>query len=796
MPTAPCFHCTQPSMPEFTANIQGEPRLFCCAGCQAITMAIVSGGLENFYNYRDGQNVRPEQTAVLAPEAFGVYDLPKVQADFVRPSSSESFFIASLNIEGITCAACVWLIEKHLLAISGVVKVNVNASSHQGRITFDSNVLNVSDLFYALARIGFKASPSVGNDAQASWQQIQRTALLRLGVAGLGMMQAGMVAIALHAGALQGITGQWEFFLRCVSLLFATPVLFYSGFPFFSAAYRSLKLRHLTMDVPVSLALILAFSASVWATLTHSGEVYFDSVSMFIFFLLLGRYLEQRVRYNNFLSGQGFQCLMPVTATRVDGAGRKDVVPLSELSVGERLWVASGDTFPCDGCVLEGSSSADESLLTGESLPRAKAVGDKVVAGSQNIESGLIVQIQALGSDTRLAEIERLVEQGLEHKPSLVAYADRIASYFVLAVLLVSIAVAGYWLWQAPDKALWITLSVLVVTCPCALSLATPTASASASNRLRELGLLVTSGEVIEALPQITDVVFDKTGTLTQGCFSIMETQIIAEGLSEAQVLSLCASLQQVSSHPIAKAFDGILPLMQCAEAKSYIGLGVAGVINQSVYRLGKPVFACPTNTPSYPGKGLWLLLSENEQPVAWLYLADNVRDSASEAVALLRAQGINVHCLSGDRAESVAALSVKLGFDKSASEQSPSEKLAYVQQLQDGGANVLMVGDGINDVPVLASATISIAMAGASDLAKLRSSSILLANDLCAISSALSLSIKTKRIIWQNLAWALIYNASALPLAACGFIPPWLAAIGMSLSSLVVVINALRLRR
>ena len=790
----PCFHCAQPSVAAFTVTIHDEPHAFCCAGCQAIATAIISGGLESFYSYRGGQNARPDP--IVIGDAYSVYDLPDVQTEFVLSAGTDNqYSLVNLNVDGISCAACVWLIEKHLLTFPGIIKVSVNASSHQGRITFDPDVLRVSEIFAALAKVGFKASPSSGGAVQASWLQRQRTALLRLGVAGLGMMQAGMVSIALHAGGLQGISQEWEFYLRCVSLLFAAPVLLYSGSPFFTAALRALKLRHLTMDVPVSIALILAFGASVVATLTRSGDVYFDSVSMFIFFLLLGRYLEQRVRYSNFLSGQGLQRLIPMAAVTIDSAGKKKVVPLSGLSLGDRLWVASGETFPCDGEVIEGVSSADESLLTGESFPRSKSAGDSVVAGSQNVESGLVVEVKALGSDTRLAEIERLVEQGLEHKPPLVALADRIASYFVSAVLLVSVCVAGYWLWQAPDQALWITLSVLVVTCPCALSLATPAAVTAASGRMRKGGVLVTSGSVIEVLPHISDVVFDKTGTLTQGHFSIVQTQLIGTVLSEKDVLSICASLQRVSSHPIAKAFEDIEPIVTCSSAQSYTGLGVMGTIDDVVYRLGRPVFACPDQAINYPSDGLWLLLSANEKPTAWLRLADSVRTSAQEAVSLLQAQGLRVHCLSGDRKENVTALSELLGIDQALAGQAPSEKLLYVQKLQKEGAQVLMVGDGINDVPVLAAATASIAMAGASDFAKLQSGAILLLDDLRAIPAALTASRKARLIIRQNLAWALAYNICALPLAASGFIPPWLAAIGMSLSSLVVVINALRLQ-
>ncbi|HEY7773544.1 MAG TPA: heavy metal translocating P-type ATPase [Marinagarivorans sp.] len=801
MPGEPCFHCSLPSSPEFSVTLRGRGYNFCCAGCQAITTAIVEGGLENFYQFRDSQRVKAgDDKPSVQTTNYAVYDLPAVQSEFVAelPDANCEASQAVVNIDGITCAACVWLIEKHLLSLPGVLTVSVNASSHQGRITFSPAQLKVSKLFASLAKIGFTASPSTGMQARAAWQKRQKTALLRLGLAGLGMMQSGMVAVALHAGDLQGIESEWQYLLRWLSLFFAAPVLVYSGFPFFKTAWRSLKTRHLTMDVPVSIALLLAFFASVYATLSRSGDVYFDSISMFIFFLLLGRFLEQRVRFKNFLSGHDLQQLMPLTAIKVDDAGERQAVPLASLAVEDRVWVASGETFPCDGTVLEGASSADESLLSGESRPQSKTEGSRVIAGSQNIESGLVVLVKALGQKTRLAEIERLVEQGIAQKPKQAAFADLVASYFVLAVLIVASTVASFWLLVAPEKALWVTLSVLVVTCPCALSLATPAALAAALHRLRKKGVLVTSGSTLESLSKVTDVIFDKTGTLTCGRLKIVETRILASGQTELSVLAIASALQRASSHPIAYAFEGIEPAKGCERAVSYTGQGVEGFIGGRRYRLGRSAFACAGRSPDYPSTGQWLLLAEShhnqETPIAWIKLVDEPRASAEQTVAALSQQGFTVHCLSGDRHDNVTALSQSLGIKHYLSDQSPEGKLQYIASLQQQGRCVVMVGDGVNDVPVLAAADASIAMAKASNLAKLQSNAVLLSNNLFDIVGALNTSVQVKRIIRQNLAWALGYNIVALPLAAAGWVPPWAAAIGMSSSSLVVVLNALRL--
>ncbi|WP_082354000.1 heavy metal translocating P-type ATPase [Marinagarivorans algicola] len=805
--TPPCFHCALPSVAGFSALIDGQEQPFCCAGCQAIAMAIVDGGLQNYYQYREQQGVKPEATQVQRA-AFEAYDLLEVQEDFVVTDLQQPALLqAAITVEGITCTACVWLIEQHIKKLTGVASVSVNSGSHQGVIRFDPKHIKLSKIFAEFARIGFQLNPNTARNYQNDWQQRQRKAILRLGVAGLGMMQAGMVAIALHAGTIQGIEAHLQSLLRWASLIMATPVLLYSGYPFFIAAWRALKMRHLIMDVPVALALILAYVASAIATVNQTGDVYFDSIAMFTFFLLLGRFLEQRVRFNNFLRTGNLQQLVPLTALKKDsGYAQNDTcepqrVPVKSLKEGDHIWIGSGETFPCDGRVEQGHSSADEALLTGEAEPQHKVVGSYVVAGSQNIESGLWVSVEAIGRQTRLAHIERLVDQAAAERPKQVAIADYIAGYFVAAVLIVSICVAGFWFTQEPAKALWITLSVLVVTCPCALSLATPTALTSALSAVRKKGVLMTSGVAMEQFGHITDVIFDKTGTLTCGQLHIAEVKLLDDAgpsgaLMQADVLAIAAALQQVSSHPIAKAFRHIATPYTVICAKNITAQGVQGVIDGNTYRLGRLSFVCEHTTQTYPGPGQWLALAKNTQLIAWICLKDQVRDTSASAVQQLLNRGLQVHLLSGDRAPNVTQLQHSLGIKIALSEQTPANKLAYVQSLQAAGRKVFMVGDGINDVPVLAAADVSCAMGEASELARLQADSILLNNDLNQLVSLIPHSQRVTRIIKQNLAWALGYNLVALPLAAAGFVPPWMAAIGMSASSLIVVLNALRLAR
>ncbi|GAB3095447.1 cadmium-translocating P-type ATPase [Aestuariicella hydrocarbonica] len=809
-----CFHCglNVPSHSHFSLEIDGKARAFCCPGCQAVASAIVSGGLENFYRFRTENNPRPnEQTA-----NFAIYDLPEVQAEFVhsletpsattsaKTSDNESPALkqAQLLLEGISCAACVWLIEHHLAQLAGVERVRVNATTHRCLVNWNADVIRLSEIMAALSHIGYPPVPATEDQQQQLREKENRTALMRLAVAGFGMMQVGMVAVALYSGADAG----WQVYLRWLSLLIATPVVFFSAKPFFVAAKRSLLARHLTMDVPVSIAIGGAYLASCWATVFGGGEVYFDSVSMFTFFLLWGRYLEMRARHRNGIDSDRMAQILPATAELQTSDGTWKTVPLRQLQVGDCVLVASGTSIPCDGRVLEGRSGVVETLLTGEPDAVEKLPGDEVIAGTLNTDSVLRVEVTAVGQGTRLSAIERLVEQAQQDKPTQVAMADRLAGYFVAAVLLVSCAVAFAW-WQIdPGQAIWVTLSVLVVTCPCALSLASPAALTTAVAWLRQHGLLVTRGHVLEGLTQVQRVIFDKTGTLTVGSPQVVDVMDMAgQPLSEelrGQYLAQCAALETGSTHPIAKAFMPYGRGLTADHLQQITGAGVQGRWHGQQFRLGKADFVCPgAPLPERPGQ--WLLFGDAQGGLAWIRLQDRLRDTAAPLIAALQERNIEVELLSGDGESEVARVAAELGFAHWQSNQSPDQKLAYVQSLQGpsgephrAGEKVLMVGDGINDVPVLSGAFVSVAMGGASDLAQTRADSVLLGSDLMALERAFQCAHLTRKIIRQNLSWALGYNVIALPLAALGMVPPWAAAIGMSTSSLVVVANALRIGR
>lgn len=792
-----CYHCglAVPPGSDFTLTLEGQSRDFCCPGCQAVAEAIVDGGLANFYQFRSELNQRPDQQESSA-DKYAPFDLPDVQQDFVR-TQDDGQRQAQLILESITCAACVWLIEHHLQQIPGVSDVKVNANTHRCLLTWDPEQQSLSQLMHELARIGYAPQPGTDDQQHRVQLEEQRQTLMRLAVAGIGMMQVGMFAVALYAGALEA----WESFFRWVSFAVATPVVFYSARSFFQGAKRALQMRHLTMDVPVAIAIGGAYAASGWATIFGGGEVYFDSVSMFTFFLLWGRYLEMRARHRNSLATGRLAQLLPLTADKWQENNQCFApVPLKSLQAGDRVQISAGATVPCDGIVIDGRSGIVEALLTGEPDAVEKKAGDTVTAGTLNTDAPLQIEVQAVGANTRLSAIEHLVEQAQQEKPRQVAVADRLAGYFVGAVLIVSAVVFTSWYFIEPERALWITLSVLVVTCPCALSLASPAALTAAVAELRSRGLLVTRGHVLESLSSITRVVFDKTGTLTVGEPQVSDVVLLQDDIDREQALAIASALEAGSSHPLAKAFASFSGRYFARELQQETGQGVTGIVEDTAYRLGRIDFAAAglSKIPLAPEttSGQWLMLCDNDRAIAWFALQDTLRESASDSVKQLQARGLKVELLSGDSSPVGQSLANELGLDHCLTGVTPMQKLERVKALQASGEKVLMVGDGINDIPVLSGADISVAMGGATDLAQTQADSILLSSDLHALNNAFECASMTKRIIRQNLSWALAYNGSALPLAALGLIPPYLAAIGMSLSSLVVVVNALRIHK
>lgn len=777
-----------PAGVDYTVEIGGEPQTMCCPGCQAVASAIVDGGLTRFYQYRTETSERPTNDG--AP-SWHIYDLPEIQQDFVveLPGGHAQ---ANLLLEGISCAACSWLIETHLYRLDGVEQVRVNVTSFRTQITYNPETIALSHVLSELHAIGYRPRPATDDQQRALEVRDNRLALARLGVAGFGMMQAGMVAVGLYTGA----SDEWQSLLRGLSMLLSTPVVFFSAWPFFRAAWRSLKAGQLVMDVPVALAVGIGYGASCWATFTGTGDVYFESIAMFVFFLLVGRYLEMRARYRHRIGGANIAQLLPPVANRWEADEWRQVA-VKMLRTDDRIRVAAGDTFPADGEVLAGASGVNEALLTGESVPVAKGVGSFVIAGSQNNESPLEIRVSAIGGQTQLSAIEQLIGRAQAEKPPQMALADKVARYFIAVVLLVCTAVFTVWSFVAPERALWVALSVLVVTCPCALALAMPTAITAATEYLRRTGVLIARGHVLETLTKVNRVIFDKTGTLTEGQLCVAEVNALAEGVDREHLLALCAALEQGSNHPIARAFSGFETEVTASSIRQVTGGGVSGQVGAATYRLGNAAFAGGEDAPKLPSEPyLWLLLTRDGVPQAFIGLADQVRQEAAGVVAALAQNGLAVELLSGDTAANTARLAHELGIGTYMGAVSPADKLARLQQRQAQGDTILMVGDGINDVPTLSGADVSIAMAGASDLARTHADCLLLQHSLQPLLLCLSRARATRTVIRQNLTFSLVYNTVALPLAAFGLVPPWAAALGMTASSLLVVLNALRLTR
>lgn len=793
----PCYHCglPVPAGSHFQARVLGETRALCCPGCQAVAEAIVKGGLESYYQHRSDTAVNPQALPQELGEELALYDRQDVQQPFVQHQGDLAS--TSLMIEGISCAACGWLIERHLRNVRGVAEASLNLSNHRLNVRWSDSELPLSELLAELRRIGYAAHPYRADEAAERLANENRRSLRQLGVAGLLWMQVMMATMATWPEFNLDLSESFFVTLRWTALLLTTPIVFYCCTDFFKGALRDIRTRHLTMDVSVSLAIGGAYVAGIWSTITGQGELYFDAVGMFALFLLAGRYLERRARERTAAATAQLVNLLPASCLRLDAQGHSSRILLSELQLGDQVLVQPGGLIPADGTIVSGQSSVDESLLTGEYLPLPRGAGDAVTAGTLNVEGPLTIEVQALGDDTRLSAIVRLLERAQADKPKLAELADRVAQWFLLVVLVVATVVGLVW-WQIdPQRAFWIVLALLVATCPCALSLATPTALTTATGTLHKLGLLLTRGHVLEGLNQIDTVVFDKTGTLTEGRLTLSVIHPLG-ALDADACLALAAALENRSEHPIARAF-GRAPL-PAESVETVPGLGLVGSVDGRVLRIGQPSFVAEgygNPPPSIPGEmGQWLLLGDDHGPLAWLVLDDRLRDDAPALLDACRGRGWKTLLLSGDSSPMVGQIAAELGIDQAEGGMTPAAKLARLQALQAQGHRVLMLGDGVNDVPVLAAADISVAMGSATDLAKTSADAVLLSNRLGSLAQSFEVARRSRRIIIENLVWASLYNGLILPFAAIGWVTPLWAALGMSASSLLVVLNALRLTR
>lgn len=780
-----CYHCGEdvPAGTDFKVEILGEQRDMCCPGCQTVAETIVASGLVSYYQFRTA----PAEKVDLVPEQLQAlihYDNSDVQAEFVRDEGDHKE--VTLSLDGVSCAACAWLIEKQLNSEAGVTTIRVNTTTNRALLCWDDSKTKLSHILNRIHQLGYKAAPFEADKQEAFYHATMKQYLYRLGIAGLATMQVMMLAVALYLEAFGDLDPEFKNYFRWVSLIFATPVLLYSALPFYLNAWRSLRGRTLGMDVPVSIALIFAYVASLIATVTRQGEVFFESISMFTFFLLVGRFLEMRARRKAAAASGNLLKLVPAIANRLDD----EQVPVKTLQPGDQIRVLPGEHIPADGKILTSRIHVDESMLTGESLPVVKQTGDAVFAGTLNGEEAFELEVTATKNDSVISNIVRLQDAAQSSKPRIAEIADIVARYFVAIILLIAAATWFFWHQTHPEDAFWIMLSVLVATCPCALSLATPTALTCATSRMGGFGLLLRKSHVFETLCKVNHLVVDKTGTLTQGKIELRDTRVYSNW-SQQQCLAIAAALEQHANHPLAKAFHPYLDEdIIVSDVGNVIGSGLQGLFDGKPVAIGNARFVLGTDNDQEVNA---VYLTINDEHVATFYYQDPIRKEAGPFIEQLHQAGIKITLLTGDSQANAALVADQLGIDQVISGAQPEDKLARLNQINQHDIT-MMVGDGINDAPTLAGAHISVAMGGGTDVAKASADMVLLGDKLDKLLEARKLAIQTRRVIRENLAWSLGYNLLILPLAVAGLVAPYIAVVGMSASSIIVVSNSLRL--
>ncbi len=800
-----CFHCGDkvPQNSNWQVLWKGIQRPMCCPGCEAVCETIIESGLEEYYLHRENKPLKPE---VLIPDELkrlAAFNQPEISAVFTQFEENKQQ--ATFYIEGMTCAACAWLIEKKVSKLAFVDNISVNAISNMANICWYSEETNsktsekqqnpsshMGDILSAIQSAGYSAKPLLSEQIAKQHKNYQKDLLKRLGVAGLGMMQVMMFAVGLYSGAFLGIEQKYQTFLTWISWLVATPVVFYSAMPFFRAAFNNLKSFDLGMNVPVSIAIGSAYFTSSYHTFVGKGEVYFDSAVMFTFFLLIGRFLQSRAGWRasetNLSSGLA---TAPSVQTKV--AGEWQYIPTSDVKCGDTILVPAGETIAVDGIITKGVSSISTAIINGEFEPKRFSPGDEVLAASINQSQPIEIRCTAVGIDRFIEKLSKRQQQVLAEKPKIVSLADKLSHWFVLFVLSVAILSAVYWSIYSPQDAFWITLSVLVVSCPCALSLATPAAMTAAIARASKIGFLINKPEFLEQLTHNQWIAFDKTGTLTSGMLSVTEVEVLQKNATKQDILSIAAALESSSVHPIAKAIRNstTMPIhQQVTQREEIIGKGVLGVIDGNHYSLGHFQNLIDTDLRKH------IVVIKNQQLMARIFISDPFREEAKSTISALSKLTYKIAILSGDPSIKKSTLEQNFKVDEVLLAASAEDKLNWVADKQNQSEKVIMIGDGLNDSPVLAQANVSIAMSQGAALSKISSDAVLLNGNLSNLLKLLQLSAKTTKVIRQNLSWAALYNVVTIPLAASGLIAPWLAAIGMSLSSLFVVLNALTLNQ
>ncbi len=812
-----CFHCGLPNNKVNLAyKINGEVQYFCCYGCKAVAELIVELGNEEYYEFKkqfSSQAIPISEKSKISQ--LELFDEQEIQKEFVRNSidennSNEAFVI----LENLRCAACVWLNEQHLRKQKGVTEVHVDYTSQQARIKWNPAVIKFSEILTAIESIGYKAQPFDPTQRELLINEQKRKNYARLlftAFLGMEVMAHAIATYWMGGFDSQGNLQLWEKIGRYTDLLVVTVMMLYSGADFYISAWRDLKNKRLGMDVPIVLGLSVAYIGSFMATINQQDDVYFDSIAMFLFLMLAAKIYEMKGRL---VAGDSIDKLLKITPKTAHKICDKKLnvsqeVLVASLIPNDEIIIKPGEIVPVDGVISKGKSGFDESLLTGEVMPIVHSKGDALINGSCNIDQTITMKVLKIQSHSTVYKIYSLLEKGLENKTKYAQLTNTIAQWFVVTIILIATITAIFWIQHDSQRVVAITIAVLIVSCPCALALATPVAVSLSSGALAQQGVIPLNMSAIEEFSQADTFIFDKTGTLTEGKAELVKTEIVeaSYNFSIDELIKYASSLEWNLLHPIAKAFN-LFTKRQPYAVKNKTNRpskGVEGLINGELWKIGKLSFC--TNQKTLPKdliqhissirstQATVIGISKNHELLAYFILKDPLKKSALNLIEELKKLGItNFILLSGDNNESVKPIAKTLSINNYYGSLSPEDKLNKIQQLQKKGRKVIMVGDGINDAPTLGAANASVSFAQASDLAQINSDFVLVKNKLSLLTNIRKVSMDTHRIVKQNFTWAILYNLIAIPFAMSGYLPPWGAALGMSLSSFVVISNSLRL--
>ncbi|WAJ69044.1 heavy metal translocating P-type ATPase [Catenovulum adriaticum] len=780
-----CYHCSEavPAGCQLQIIVKGTPQPVCCSGCQAIANAILDEGLSQYYKFREVPADKANEQTNSQVDDLKAYDETSVQAEFVQfitPTQAK----ADLSIEGMHCAACAWLIEKRLIQLVGIESVTVNLTQSRAKICWDPNKVKLSQVFLAIEHIGYHAGAFKLSEIESYYQKRNKQFMRQLIVAGFFTMQVMMFAFAMYGEVIEP---QYNEFFRWLSLLLTTPVILYSSQPILRSSLIAVKNKSLNMDVPVALAILGTYFASCYATITHTGEVYFESAAMFVFLLLTSRYIEHQVKSKATSLSANMLKLLPLAANKKNDKNQYEAVAASALKTDDIILVKQGQTIPADGILLSPGAMIEEAMLTGESFPVEKRQSQILYAGSVVVDHSIEIQVSAAGKATTLSQIALQQEHISENRSAFINAADKAAKQATLGILVLAGLTFISWQFWLSDNGLWYAVAVLVATCPCALSLALPTALSACSSALKINGILIQNTRAIEQAHSLKAIAFDKTGTLTTGQFEIEQTKI-TDKYQSLPILDWIAHLEARANHPIAQAFEQPKTEANITHFKILPGLGLSATIDRYTISIGSNKLLKQPATDDYHGAQIYILINDDFAGAIWL--TDTIRDNAKSSLNLLAPYKC---ILSGDSSPELAKVAGQLNLDFK-SGLTPQQKTHALIDLRQKYGHTAMVGDGINDALVLAEADLSVAMNEAAELSKLKADVILLGSNLDKINLLIKQSKRLNRVIKQNFSWAIGYNLLVLPLAATGILTPWMAVIGMSTSSLIVVINSMRL--